>query len=195
MNQLQAHGPGGNGGNPEPIFTLNNEVKVELHSLLSHYQTWIFGIGDLALGVASTSLSSANMSAPLFGVLKIEPDKAPKGFLQRSLLQRHQIKKQWARSGSPVIRSRGIAVELELAGKIKGSVQQLVCCVRAETGNLKADWTVSTLTKEKLHLPAIFLFVQLVLLVCVHRRVDAHVWARIFPENNNVWVWTLQMIQ
>ena len=71
-----------------------HEVKVGLHSLLSHYQTLICGIGDLALGVASTSLSSANMSAPLFGVLKIEPDKAPKGFLQRSLLQRHQIKKQ-----------------------------------------------------------------------------------------------------
>ena len=138
MTQLQAHGPGGNGGNPEPIFTLNNEVKVGLHSLLSHYQTLICGIGDLALGVASTSLSSANMSAPLFGVLKIEPDKAPKGFLQTPLLQSHQIKKQWARSGSPVIRSRGIAVELELAGKIKGSVQQLVCCVRAETGNLIA---------------------------------------------------------
>ena len=95
MTQLQAHGPGGNGGNPKPIFTLNNEVKVGLHSLLSHYQTLICGIGDLALGVASTSLSSANMSAPLFGVLKIEPaDKAPKGFLHRLLLERHQIKKQ-----------------------------------------------------------------------------------------------------
>lgn len=36
----------------------------------------------LALGVSSTSLSAANMSAPLFGVLKIEPEMAVRGVLQ-----------------------------------------------------------------------------------------------------------------
>ena len=107
-------------------------------------ETWTRGIGDLALGVASMSLSSANMSAPLLGVLKIEPDvMVPKGVLQKEFLTKRafvafsaiDFQKQFYVQNhlfSPVVRGGRVAVELELSRKVECAVEQLVRRVRAE---------------------------------------------------------------
>ena len=101
--------------------------------------TWTRGIGDLALGVASTSLSSANMSAPLFGVLKIEPDvMLPRGVLQKKISQKQLgwlLRENREDFSWPVVRGGRVAVELELSRQVESAVEQLVRRVRAETIN------------------------------------------------------------
>ena len=112
----------------------------------SEVETWILGTGDFALGVASMSLSSANMSAPLFGVLKIEPDaRLPRGVLTRRDLLNIYLKHGWGDQWSlehrhlnreetplPVVWRPRVTVELQLARQVKGAVQQLVRRVGAK---------------------------------------------------------------
>ena len=80
---LRAHEPGEMNWSQELTYIHSTSCFIVFRKMFRK-ETWIFGTGDFALGVASMSLSSANMSALLFGVLKIDPDaRLPRGVLAR----------------------------------------------------------------------------------------------------------------
>ena len=88
----------------------------------------------------------------------------------------------------PVVWRARVTVELELARQVKGAVQQLIRRVGAKATHFTINHLRLLMTTIVLHLepwsmflillrnlPAVFIFIQFILLVCIHCWVDTHI--------------------
>ena len=185
---LRAHEPGEMNWSQELTYIHSTSCFIVFFGKCSEKETWILGTGDFALtllcehvrpavrGLEDRAWCQAAKRSPGKERFIKYISNAWLGWPMR--LRDSQLNKETL---IPVVWRARVTVELELARQVKGAVQQLIRRVGAKATHFTINHLRLLMTTIVLHLepwsmflillrnlPAVFIFIQFILLVCIH---------------------------